>query len=310
MKVGIFILDRIFLSRPILFFPVWTFYLAGYWGSRQLGETSSVDTSPAGLFGFMASLSFVMASVYILNQIQDIETDRANHKLFILSDGLVSPREAGWEAGLLALLGISAGFLIHFYLGLGLVFLFLLAGWFYNFFPFRWKDRPLLGLFTNGLGGMMIYLFGWKVGGGSEWIPLRAVAYALAGVAVFLNTTLPDRTGDEKTGKITFVVRYGIDVTARWAFITVTASVVLACLTRDWLLFIPSAAAIPFFVFALVKHTEKEVVRATKYSILGLVIAVCVVFPWYLLLILVVIFLTKWYYKRRFHFDYPSLKSV
>ena len=166
-----------------------------------------------------------------------------------------------------------------------------------------------MGLFTNGAGGMLIYLVGWKSGGGVPWIPLRAFAYLMAGVSVFLNTTLPDREGDEKSGKTTFVVRYGIAATAWWAFITEAAAVVLALLTREWLLFIPGAASMPLFVMAIFRRTEKEVVRATKVSVLALVLAVCVAFPWYVILILFVLIFTKWYYKRRFDFDYPSLKS-
>jgi 4-hydroxybenzoate polyprenyltransferase len=273
-----------------------------------MGETGSSHSTPAGLFGMLSCLSLVMAGVYILNQMQDIETDRANHKLFLLSDGIISPRHAGREAGFLVLLGACAGFIIDLYLGLGLIILFVLAGWLYNFSPFKWKDRPLMGLFTNGAGGMLIYLLGWKAGGGVPWIPVRALAYLMAGVSVFLNTTLPDRVGDEKTGKITFVVQYGIAATAWWAFITEAAAVVLALLTRDWLLFIPGAVSMPLFVMAVVRRTEKDVVRATKCSILALVLAVCVVFPWYAILILFIFIFTKWYYKRRFNFDYPSLK--
>ena len=167
-----------------------------------------------------------------------------------------------------------------------------------------------MGLLVNGIGGWIIYTIGWKAAGGAEWFTLRSMAYALAGVSVFLNTTLPDMAGDEKTGKITFVLRYGVGKTAIWALILEAAAVVLALLSRDWILFIPGIVSLPLFVFAAIKRTAKEVIRATKYTILALVIAVCAVFPWYTFVILFVFFFTKWYYKKRFNFNYPSLKSV
>ncbi len=258
----------------------------------------------------MACLSCVMASVYILNQMKDIQTDLANNKLFLLSEGIITVKQAGWEAGLLAVSGLVLGFLIHIQLGAVLVVLFLLAGGLYNFSPFEWKNRPLMGLLVNGIGGWIIYTIGWRAAGGAEWFTLRSMAYALAGVSVFLNTTLPDMAGDEKTGKITFVLRYGVGKTAIWALILEAAAVVLALLSRDWILFIPGIVSLPLFVFAAVRRTAKEVIRATKYTILALVIAVCAVFPWYAFVILFVFFFTKWYYKKRFNFNYPNLKSV
>jgi 4-hydroxybenzoate polyprenyltransferase len=304
------ILDRIFLLRPILFYPIWTFYLAGYWSGMRSGGGQSEFFHSLNPYGIMISLSCIMASVYILNQLQDIKTDQANHRRFLLSDGIISIKEATWEAGFLAFLGLIIGFWIRFQFGIYLFILFLLTGWLYNFSPFQWKNKPLMGLIINGIGGWIIYTLGWKTGGGLESIPLGSIAYALAGVSVFLNTTLPDMSGDEKTGKITFVIRYGIKKTACWALLLEAAAIILACMTREWLLFFPGAAVLPIFVIAAVKGTEKNVLRATKYSVMVLVGAVCVAFPWYALLVLFIFFFTKGYYRKRFDFNYPNFKSV
>jgi 4-hydroxybenzoate polyprenyltransferase len=274
-------------------------------GSRP-GETTAVLT----LLGPIACLSCVMASVYVLNQMKDIQTDLANNKLFLLSEGIIAVKQAGWEAGFFAVSGLVLGFLITIQLGITLIILFLLSGWLYNFPPFEWKNRPLMGLLVNGIGGWIIYTIGWKAAGGAEWVSLRSMAYALAGVSVFLNTTLPDMAGDEKTGKITFVLRYGVGKTAIWALILEAAAVVLALITRDWLLFIPGIISLPLFIRAAGRRTVKEVIRATKYAISALVIAVCIVFPLYTLVVLFIFFLTKWYYRKRFHFNYPNLRSV
>lgn len=309
LKKGIEILDYFFLLRPTLFYPIWTFFLAGCWGGMKFGVGASVFAHPAGPVWVALGLSLVMGSVFILNQIQDAETDRVNGKLFLIANGIVSLKEAYTEAILLGVCGLGISFWIDIRVGLCLLVLLVLSGWLYNYPPAEWKDRPVMGIVTNAVGGLIIYCLGWMTGGGAGIVPLRAAAYTLAGAAVFLNTTLPDIEGDEKTGKITFGVRYGIERTAIWALILETITVGLALLFRDWLLFIPGFLVFPFFILGAMKRTMAEVLWATKFSVLALAAAVCIFFPWYLLPVFFVFFFSKWYYKKRFNFDYPSFKS-
>lgn len=309
MKKAIKIFDYFFLLRPTLFYPIWTFFLAGCWGGMRFGKGGFGFIHQVGPFWVAVGLTFVMGSVFILNQVQDVETDRANGKLFLLANGIIPVKQAYWEAAFLTVAGLALGFWIDPRIGLGFLILFVLSGWLYNYPPTRWKDRPIMGILTNGTGGLVIYSLGWMTGGGEGFVPLRVVAYTLAGAAVFLNTTLPDIDGDSKTGKITFGVQYGVEKTALWALFLETVALGLAYLFRDWLLFIPAVAVFPLFVMGCVKGIEADVVRATRFSVLALAIGICVVFPVYFLLIFVVFFFSKWYYKERFEFDYPSFRT-
>jgi len=309
LKRGVEILDVLFLLRPTLFYPIWTFFLAGTWGGMRFGTGVGDLTHPVGPLWVVVGLTLVMGGVFILNQIQDVETDRVNGKLFLLANGIVPVKAAYQEATLMMVCGLALGFWIDFRIGLGFLILVLLSGWLYNYPPTRWKNRPIMGLVVNGMGGLVIYSLGWMVGGGRGFVVFRAVIYALAGVAVFLNTTLPDREGDEKTGKITFGVRYGIKRTVVLALAVEICAVGLALLFRDWLLFFPGLVVLPLFVLSAVKRTLAEVIRATKFSVLALAVAVCVVFPLYLLPVFIVFFLSKWYYGKRFDFNYPSFRS-
>ena len=301
-------LDPFFLLRPTLFYPVWTFYLAGIWGGKTYGQLTAGSLYSMFL-QVMLFLTVVMGSVYILNQTQDIETDRANGKLFLIANGAVSLKGAYIQAVVMAILGLSLGFFLFFRIGLGLTVLFIITGIFYNYPPFRWKNRPWMGLITNGVGGTVIYSLGWMATGSEGWVPLRVLAYALAGMAVTLYTTLPDMKGDAKTGKVTFGVKYGIRATAVLALILNVGIVILAYLFKDWLLFFPAAVVLPLFGIAGIQRNIPSVMRATKFSVLALASAICVVFPWYLGLIVFVFFLTRWYYRNRFQFDYPNFKG-
>jgi 4-hydroxybenzoate polyprenyltransferase len=161
---------------------------------------------------------------------------------------------------------------------------------------------------VNVIGGMLIFDAGWVAGGGGRTIPFQVLAYGLGATSVFLNTTLPDMKGDAKTGKITFGVRYGIRMTAVWALAFEAATVALSLFLKEWLLFIPSVFVLPLFVYATARGRLSDTIRATKFSVLALAASVCILFPFYVLLIFGVFFLSRWYYKKRFRFDYPNFK--
>jgi 4-hydroxybenzoate polyprenyltransferase len=262
-----------------------------------------------GFWGTVGALSITVGSIYILNQIRDQKTDHVNRKLFLLSDGHVSVKWAYIQAALFGLIGLVWGFWIDRQVGFMLSAMLLLSGYGYNYPPFRWKDRAIMGLVTNGLSGMVIYALGWATAGGHPLLPWRGVAYFLAGGCVYLNTTLPDMKGDAAADKITFGVKYGVKATARWALILEMATVALAGYFREWILFFPAVAVIPLYVWGASRSTVDEVIRATKYSVLALAVGVCVVFPAFLIPVFIVFFMTRWYYKARFDFDYPNFKA-
>jgi 4-hydroxybenzoate polyprenyltransferase len=304
LRRGVEWLDYVFLARPTLFYPVWIFFLAGAAGAS--GTSAGTLGLPLTILGLILSYTLLMGGVYVWNQIADVETDRVNGKLFLLANGLVSVRAAVCETVLLVLLGIGGAHLFHPRAGFLAAGLFLLSGAGYNVL-FRWKDRPVGGLAVNLAGGALIHLAGWVASGG-PWLQFHTAAYGFAGAAVYLHTTVPDREGDAKTGKVTFVVRYGMGATVLCAFAFDLAAAVIALSVRDWILFIPAAATLPVFLAALRRKGESDSLRATQGSVMALAAAVCVIFPLFLIPIFAVYFLSKVYYQKRFGFNYPQLK--
>jgi hypothetical protein len=299
-------LDRVFLLRPTLFYPIWTFFLAGYWGGQTAGPEENGE--PLLFVISIASLSCIMGCVFILNQIMDIETDRANSKLFLLANDCIPVSEAVFQAVIMAIIGLAGSMIAGIQFAITSAVLFILSGWLYNYPPARWKDRPLMGMLTNAAGGAIIYYLGWVTACDIAVHPLRIVAYTLAGGAVFLNTTLPDAAGDQSTGKITFGVRYGLTLTVRMACIFEIFAVGFALVSGAWLLFITGMLVLPLFIHSAIRCRLKDSVRATKFSVLALACAVCIVYPLFCIPVVFIFFFSKWYYRRRFDFDYPSLK--
>jgi len=305
LKRGIEILDYFFLTRPILFYPIWTFFLAGWFGGTHFSNSSNsfLNIPLAVIF----QLTILMGSIFIINQIQDVETDRLNGKLFLVANGIVSKRSAYLEAAIFASIAIVWGFLMSTIIGILFILLFILSGLLYNYSPFMWKNKPIMGLITNGTGGMLIYLIGWSAGGG-KGLPLLVLPYTFAGVSVYLNTTVPDIKGDKKAGKITFPVRFGVKSTALWALIFEAAVVVTSFFMREWILFIPALIAFPFFIMSVFDTSVSKIMLCTKLSIAALALSICVVAPYYLVLLVFIFFFSRWYYKKRFNFEYPSLR--
>ncbi len=299
------LLDHLFLLRPVLMPPLWTILLLGYYQGRE-------NFNRVGPLGrtFLFS-TFLVGAIYILNQLRDVESDRVNRKLFLLTEGLVSSHSAWAEAIILFLLACFGAFRISSLLG----FVFLLAiilGIAYSLPPFSLKDRPWGGLLANMFGhGLLAFSFGWLTVSSILGLKLLrySLPYGLAVGAIYLHTTLPDREGDRIMGKRTLGVLWG----RRKVVLLSTLFVLLAAggsyLNRDLPLLASSLIVLPFFVRANFGSGLGGVVRATKASILVLSGVASLLFPWYLLLLMGGYIGSRLYYRRRFGLAYPSLRG-
>ncbi|MBN1129899.1 MAG: UbiA family prenyltransferase [Chitinispirillaceae bacterium] len=318
-------IDCFFLLRIPLLVPVWTIFLLGLiTGSKEAGiggffSGASIlsGTTWWGLFGF----SLIVASIYVVNQIVDIESDRINHKLFLLPHGFLSTRTAWILAILCAVTGVGIAVLLLSSLPVTIIFLTsLLLGALYNLPPVQLKNSAIGGIFANALGhGMLTFLAGWYLtridGPFSMTILLTglfsSLAPSLANAAVYLATTIPDATGDRKTGKKTFCVAYGDKKTAITAalFCAGTLAASLAMEHHFWVMAIPSGISLIIFIFFAVSTTRERSFQAFKWPVFLLSAFVALFVPEYAALILLTFLISKAYYKWRFHFDYPTLKT-
>ncbi len=304
-------LDYIFVLRPTLFFPVWTVFLAGYHANLLFDIEKIYSGSAPGhpIIGSVV-LTLLMGAVFIFNQVADIQSDKENQKLFFLANGIIKKNTAIIEGIVLTIVSIGAALLLDYKLGLIFLAVFIFTGIIYNFKPFDWKDKPVLGIVVNFCGGWSVAASGWIAAGTSSWkFVIHAVPYAVGLVAVYLLTTLPDVDGDKATGKITFGVKYGKRATTFLGVGFELATVVISLLLKDYILFFPALVSFPLFLIAAMRQKMEDILRAIKFAVLFASLAVCVKYPIYFLVILGTFYFSKWYYRRRFNLEYPKFAA-
>ncbi len=303
--------DFVFLLRPMILIPVWTFYLLGAWhgGALSAAAIPKIRFS-IGLICFTA----ILGAVYIINQIADRETDRINNKLFFVSHGIIPLKSVWIEAAVLVLSAFALSLII-----MPAAFTFLLAaglvlGIAYSIEPVRFKRRPLLDVLSNAIGnGIINTLAGWvAVGAPIDGLEVLA-PYPLAVASVHLATTLADIEGDRAEGLRTSGVMLG----ARKGTVLAAGLMAAAALTATALenrpAFYASLVSLPFFLLPVRSAGEKPnataVLLPAKAATLIFSITAGFLFPLYIPALALLILLTRLYYRNRFSITYPGLKA-
>ncbi len=305
-------LDYFFVLRPMLFYPGWSTFLAGYlmvYKTRFFlspGEWLQFEFREIGLL--FVAFATAMGGSFLLNQLADVQSDRENKKLFLISEGHIPRKNAIIEVIVLFVLAIGLTIFRNWQLSLVLAIFILITGYFYNFPPFKFKDRPWWSLWANMSMGFLAFCLGWlTVYNRFNWqMVVDSLPYLFLNTALYFYTTLPDIEGDRAAGKRTLAVQWGVSRIVVVAFGLFVAALVSACLLNDRLALLIVLPSAPFFVLTLRKRTVSSTIRTTKFTILFFALAVCLKIPFYFLLMVSGFFFTRWYFKQRFQFDYPN----
>lgn len=297
------LLDHIFILRPMLHLPVWTIAILGYYGHHP-ALSGWLDIPVLMLVG-----SGLFGAVFLINQIYDIESDRINNKLHFLPRGYVKVNIAWIMTVLLNILSLLLAFCISPQVGIASIMI-LILGVLYSAPPFALKNRAWPAALANGLGhGTLVYVIGFCVADGSFAAGLiKSIPYFLAVATVYIGTTLPDIEGDKKTGKHTIGVKFGESKTQIIILIGYLLALLAGFLVKDIPFLIASLLVAPFYLWSAYIRSIKTTVLAVKLSIISLSLAVSYYFPPYLIFLILLIFVTRAYYRYRFNMDYPSLK--
>jgi 4-hydroxybenzoate polyprenyltransferase len=310
-------LDYFFVLRPSLFFPVWTVSLAGYWAQQRFDRNETWHDfnitflhSDISYIIAIALFTLVMGASFLINQIEDADSDRLNNKLFLIANGDISVRNAYIET-VIALAVPAVLFLLS---RIDLLFVsaaaFIVTGFLYSCKPYKMKDRPFGGLVINVLGYYVVFALGWMIKSQvNAKMFLHSTPYALGISAVYFLTLIPDVEGDRHSGKITLAVRYG-DKPVLWlGLLTNSLAILAAVLAGDLVVLLPTAAVMPLYILAVVTRSVTHVLWTTRYATLFLSLMICYRFQLYLLLIVCLFFFARWYYKNRFNVNYPSFST-
>jgi 4-hydroxybenzoate polyprenyltransferase len=305
-------LDYVFLLRPMILIPVWTFFLLG---ARHGAAAAGTDLDAPGLLAGLFSFTALLGAIYIANQIADRDADLAANKLFLISRRIV-PARAAW---------IEAAALVAFSFGVALLFLPIMFSWIlaaslalgaaYSLEPVRLKRRPVLDTLANAIGnGVLNTLAGWVAAGAplGGWPSLAPYPFAVA--SVHLATTLADMEADSNMGFRTSGVALGL---SRGLFVSTAlmgGAVVAAYRAGNMPALAASILSLPFFLIPVRSVTSParsgDALVPAKTATLFFSIAAGFLFPLYIPFLAGVILLTRLYYRRRFGIDYPSFRGA
>jgi 4-hydroxybenzoate polyprenyltransferase len=295
-------MDYFMLLRPSLFLPLWIFFLLGVY---HAGEKISLK---AGIVFILYTL--LMGGIYILNQIIDRESDKKNDKLFLLSEGHVSVKNAYIEMGLIFIISIIGSFFIDFEIFVVFLISFFM-GVTYSVPPIETKGKPFLDMIWNGVGyGILAFFAGWlSLAELSRPMFIMSVPYFFAVAAVFVNTTIPDIEGDKEEGKITTGVFLKKKNTLLLGVLLDSIAIIISYFLKNYICLIGSGLAFPIFLFAYIKRTKKTILFSFRVVPAILMIIVFYLMPVVIPLFLSVLIIQKVYYKRKFDINYPAIFS-
>jgi len=305
-------LDYFFVLRPMLFFPGWSTMMAGYFikSKSTWFPAFQFSVNYIHLLLVLVGFAMVMGSSFVLNQLKDIESDKKNKKLFIISNGILSKKAVWYEVIILTVVSWLIAFEISFEVGLLFVLFFIVTGILYNFSPAKMKDRPWGSLLANGLMGWLAFAIGWASNNSvSIQLIIDSLPYLFFNTALYLFTTLPDREGDKISGKKTLAVLFNIKSIIYLAFILYVFGLMISIWVIDRQALVFYLLSLPLFIKTLVGSNVEDTIRATKYGILFFSLSICLRWPVYFLMMVVGFFGTKWYFKNRFNFDYPNFSG-
>jgi 4-hydroxybenzoate polyprenyltransferase len=302
-RIILTVADRFFLLRPLVLVPAITFFLLGYYGAGGGME--------AGHSAFLVAAicyALLMGSVYIVNQIADIETDRVNDKLFLLPKGIIKRREAVILAVVLSVLSMGGAFLVDGVTPLYFC-LSLLVGLAYSIPPVSLKRRFPFDLLSNSLGyGVLAYATGWSVVTRPGGPALEnAVPFALCVGGVFIHTALADREGDARSGFRSTGVVLTPAQGAVLGLCLVAVALPVALVVENRVAAVGSVLSLPFFAYAALRVGPRSGRIAYRGGSAVFVLIVGLLHPAFLVVVLAALGLARLYYSRRFSLSYPSI---
>ena len=299
-------LDVFFAARPLLHLPVWTVYLI----TLRHNYPSVHTVFHVDDLTVLICLSALFAGAFYINQVHDYETDKLNGKLGFLQRGLITDRQMMAAFWALSTAALVMGFFISVKVLLVFLALYGLA-YAYSAPPFRLKDRPLWGLYANGLAhGYLVSLAAMpesmiRLHSAAGWY--LPVYFTITVGAVYVVTTIPDTAGDGISGKRTIAVCMG----RRWSLILSGLLMVISALvawTADY--YALTALSVFAALLAIISAwtgSERMVLATAKIPLLLLTLVAGYHYPAYLVFIVALVFATRIYYKKRFSMVHPRL---
>lgn len=301
LKILLRMCDFVFVLRPLILIPAWSFYLIGAAQAKHSAAPAIAAFPAPPVF---LSLTLILITSYLLNQVFDRDSDEKNGKCFFLSRGIFQSRTLIILAALSFVAastvfknveGVQRGLLI------GALFLSLL----YSLPPVRLCARPFADMIANGAGyGGLAYLMGFSVLQPST--VALASPYVLLVAATFLHTAILDVPGDRATDKNTTAVYLGMGRTVWLAASLHFAALIAAVITRNIMALLIVGVLAPVSIYTVRQQSPRASSILVLINTSAVAVAAVVVWPVYAALLAPLVLLSRLYYKKRFGIIYPG----
>jgi 4-hydroxybenzoate polyprenyltransferase len=315
--------DFIFVMRPLILIPAWSFYLLG----MRAGRIEAHGEPPVGgaVTGFVC-LTAILITAYLINQVFDRESDRLNEKGHYLTRGLLSVRTVVlMSVVFFAVASVTFRSVASLQrLPLAAALIVSLA---YSLPPIRLCARPFADLAANAVGyGGLAFVIGFVSQSDTilaSW--MRAVPWILMVGATFLHTTILDVDGDGRSGKITTSVKIGVGWSALVSLLLAAAGTGWAWAVSwnsrgDLLSPVVLTISLIAFFYAYVRirplcsdgadaaagelhRVSSNAVQLATFTATG---AAVMFAPLYLVVLVPLVILSRVYYRARFGLHYPG----
>lgn len=299
--------DYIFVTRPLILTPAWSFFLLGAREGLRAGGAGRAEPLLPPLDPIL-SMTFILASAYLINQIFDRATDRVNKKVFFLSQGLFGAR----RMVLMALCYFLAASYFFHRVGeeqkavlVGALVLSLL----YSLPPLRLCARPFLDLLANGIGfGGLAFVLGYSSLAHAA-LPgaYLSIPYVTMVSGVFVYTAILDMEGDKKTGKRSTAVILGEGKAMLLAVAFILVSPAAALATGNYYAVPITLVVAALGLFTCFKRSRRRISFLVQASTLTVILGACALWPLYFLVVLPLVWVARYYHRRRFGIIYPGV---
>lgn len=309
------LLDVIMITRLSYFFGVWAMVCIGMYIGDLINDSIDINSTtlsiPTSIL--FLGISFICASIFIVNQIYDLEVDEINNKAKII-DNFIS---IDFSKKILFFL-LPTGFLLIIFIDilvvLPMVLLYLICGMLFTNQNFNFKQNMFMNFLFYIILALLLILSG-LIYSRSDMTIISLFSLSLKFIflflliygAVVLAINILDQEGDQKSNRITIPQNIGIRFTSIIAFLMCLFSFFIGLYLEEPLSVVSSISSIPFFLYLIFRGKEKDVIRSIRYPILLINFYLFMIFPLLFYPIVITYYISKYYYWHRFSLHYPTL---
>ncbi len=310
-----FLLDAFFLLRPLILVPVWGFCLLGYVRALSGSGLNGAPVAMPLVFWepvlWIVVFSLSVGSVYVINQLADLNADRQNEGFALMARGVVGTRAAVWTALVAGVCSILVPLVGRRPWLAAFSFAALLLGVLYSVKPTRFSGRAVFDFLANGIGyGVIAFGAGWYLAKGSlDWKPflLSATPYTFLMFAGSISSTVGDIPGDIRDGKRTTAVVLGRSWSQTLGLVFVLVGGAVGIWLQDWMSVLTASLVAPVYVASLIR--SRMLITEATYKVGGatLMAIASVRAPALAVLGVGILVFTRIYFRVRHGIVYPSL---